>query len=610
MMSKLYNNRLSLSQKLLLMQILAFILVYAVVLCVVPHVVYSVSGRMETETAMNFNEQVSMRISQCYHELMRFSGVVASDDELCELLREYVLSPDESHMANLRLYLSNMRHKDGVSSYRVLGMYLEVEGEQSFYTNTVGLSDSMRSYIRQEVLPEYEQSGKKTMLVEPFVLQHEQSTTLFGGVFTRGYGYVQEYRKNGITGRLVIISSYDEIAYMIEDLGDYCGDYVVLNGEDQMVYPSVKDSAIDCGVVLQNAQYGDSYSEAFYIAEEGIYTVRWLDMGNWKLLTYLSRDEVMSNNQTQRLTILLSVALFSIAVVAALIIIVRKFISPLSEVSKQMGAIAKGDLKARVTIHSQDEIGRVSESFNIMAGRLEKMIDEIVEKEKIEQTMRYSLLISQVDPHFIYNTMNTITYLAQKGRSEDVIVVNKAMIEILRDRLRIEISEVFDTVHQEINVVRQYLLIQEYRYEGTFRVKYMIDEKAEDCLIMKNILQPLVENALVHGILENKDENGEVLDGCIGITVNRDRDFLYVEVSDNGAGMSEERLLKIMEEGTLWERGMNIGIRNIRERIRYVYHMEEQLQICSKAGIGTKAFIRLPINVEEGRNGNIRVSEK
>lgn len=604
------KNRLSLSQKLLLTQILAFIIVYAAVMSVVPSVVYSISSRPEAETAMHFNEQVGMRISQCFNELKRFSGVVASDDELNRLLKEYITSPNDANMANLRLFLSNTGHKDGVSSYRVLGIYLEIYGDYPFSTNTVGLSESTKSYIRREILPEYEKNDKKTMLMEPFVFSQGDSTTLFGGIFTKGYGYVQEYHKNGMEGRLVVISSYDEIVYIVQDIGDYCEDYVLLNEENKVIQPGTAYSSIDCGKVLQNMQYGDSYLEGSYVAEEGIYAVRWLDPGGWKLISYLTRDEVLSKNRSQSLMILFSVALFGIVVMIALVMIVRKFIRPLSEVSEQMRAIAQGDLKVRVMIRSQDEIGRVGEAFNIMASRLEKMIDEIVEKEKLEQTMRYSLLISQVDPHFIYNTMNTITYLAQKGRNGDVMVVNKAMIEILRDRLRIEISEVFDTVRQEVDVVKQYLLIQEYRYEGTFKVKYVVEQEAEDCLIMKNILQPLVENALAHGILGNKDENGEVLGGCICIAVSLKGETLYVEVSDNGAGMSEERLLEVMEENTRWERGANIGIRNIRERIRYVYHTDEHLQIHSRKGMGTTVSMCLPINVEEGKNGNIRVSEK
>ena len=196
--------------------------------------------------------------------------------------------------------------------------------------------------------------------------------------------------------------------------------------------------------------------------------------------------------------------------------------------------------------------------------------------------MRYGLLISQVDPHFIYNTMNTITYLAQKNRVNDVIVVNKAMIEILKDRLRIEVSEVFDSLKQEINVVKQYLMIQEYRYEGIFKVKYEIEEKCMQCYIAKNMIQPLIENALSHGLLQNKDENGEPLGGCICINIFKDQQFIHINITDNGVGMTEEEVAEISRPMKHWERGGHIGIRNIRERMKYIYYENAKMEIHSK----------------------------
>lgn len=599
-----------LSTKLLVASVMALIVVYAVVLTLTPRIVYSLTSKGEAATAMSFNEQVAMRMEQRFNELERFSSVVAADEELNVLLQDAMENHSKSYMANLHLYLSNIIQQDGVSSYHVLGMYLDISGDNPFYTNTVGLSDNLKEYIQEEILPEYERRGKDGMFIEPFVFSLGNTSSLFGSTFTQGFGYVRDYSKNGITGRLVIVSSYDEIVYIANDLGDYCSDYLLLTESGETVAPSVKDTHIDMEKLLGRIQYGDSYLEGYLVKDEGVYSVRKLETGGWTIVSYLNREEVLSKNRAQSYMILFSVGIFGIVAIAALVVIVNKFTRPLKEVSQQMTAIAHGDFNARVAIHSQDEIGKVGESFNIMAMKLEEMIEEILEKEKIEQTMRYSLLISQVDPHFIYNTMNTITYLAQKGRNEDVIIVNKAMIEILRDRLRIEISEVYDTVEQELNVVKQYLIIQKYRYDGMFKVCYEVDQEAMDCLIIKNILQPLVENALSHGILENKDENGELLGGCIVIKIQKKGEVMYVEVSDNGAGMSPRRLQEILAEGTNWERGSNIGIRNIRERIRYIYQTEEYLTIESQEGIGTKVALQLPVNVEEGKNGNIRVNNE
>lgn len=236
-------------------------------------------------------------------------------------------------------------------------------------------------------------------------------------------------------------------------------------------------------------------------------------------------------------------------------------------------------------------------TINVMAKRLQENIVEMVEQEKREQQLKYGLMISQVDPHFIYNTMNMITYLAQKNRNEDVIAVNKAMIQILRDRLRIEVDNVYDTVEQEIKVVREYLLIQKYRYTGIFKSVIDIEAGVEPYLIAKNILQPLVENAFFHGILCNTDEEGEVIDGCITIRIRMEEDEVEIIVKDNGAGMSQDKLdelSKPQRKLSSMERGEHIGIKNIKERLDYIYENKYRFQIWSKEGEGTIVTIRIP----------------
>ena len=179
-----------------------------------------------------------------------------------------------------------------------------------------------------------------------------------------------------------------------------------------------------------------------------------------------------------------------------------------------------------------------------------------------------------------------------------MIAVNKAMIEILKDRLRIEIEDVFDTVRQEINVVQQYLIIQNYRYADTFKARFSVQEEDEDLYIAKNILQPLVENALSHGILCNKDEEGEIIGGCIKVRVKREQEYLKICVKDNGVGMSEEQRKELEEPSGRYIRGEHIGIRNIKERIQYLYGEKCRFSIMSKEGEGTEVTIWLPVIIQ------------
>ena len=587
---------MKLRNKLLISQTIVFATMFFVLVNLLPDMIYWYSWDSETEMVMNFNNQIMMRIDSCFMELKRFSSVVTQDQKLNVLLNEYLNEPSEKNEARIRLYLSELPIRDHVPSYLVLGIYIDIkDGNKSYNFNSVGLANSVKKHIKEKVLPAYYSQKTDTMLVEPFPFPQGESETIFGGDFSMCYAYVNKYNKNGILGTVTIIPSFDKIIYIAEDVGNYSKDFLFLTENDVVIEPSVSNSQIDIEKTFKNLTYGSNYLEGYYRDLEGITTVRISECGNLKLISRLTKDDIIENNRSVIIQGGLLVAIFCICVLIIMIPIIEQFTKPLAEVSRQMDEIAKGNLEARVIIRTRDEIGEVGEAFNIMSKKLKDNINKLIEKEKIEQKMRYGLLISQVDPHFIYNTMNTITYLAQKGRNEDIIVVNKAMIEILKDRLRIEISEIYDTVEQEIKVVCQYLTIQEYRYEGTFKKKIEIDEDVKHCLIAKNILQPIVENALLHGILANKDENGEFLGGCITIKIKKQDDNLVIIIQDNGAGMSEETLNAIKDQSAVPIRGKHIGIRNVRERINYIYGEGKKTDIQSKKEEGTTVTLYLPI---------------
>ena len=584
---------LSLQRKIALALVLIYAAVFLFVLLLTPDAVFLIARERQVRDTMSFNRQVAMRMESRFSEITRFSNMAASDNELKELLEIASEKPDESIAARLRLCMSELITRDGISTYQVLGMYLCLEN--GLETSTVGLNPVIAGHIRQNILPLYAESGQERMFTEPFRLPAGHDLALWANEFSKGFGYVRPYSLNGIRGTLVIVASYDSIAYITSSLTGASTDYVLLSASGKRIEPAEDRGLIDAEKVLAGYEYGDSYEEGFRIDDGGVYAVRHVYDGNWHLVTYLSRDEVIARNEPQAYVIIFSFAIFGVVSILAVVLITNVFVRPLKDVSSQMEAIANGDFNARVDIRSNDEIGQVSQSFNTMAGRLETTMEEILEREKMEHQMRYGLLIAQVDPHFIYNTMNTITYLAQKGRNEDVIIVNRAMIDILRDRLRIDINDVYDTVIQEIHVVEQYLTIQQYRFQGVFKQQIRVDPKAENIPILKNVIQPLVENALGHGILETKDENGEPLGGRISIDADLEGKEVVIRVADNGNGMTEETLEAVLHSPDAPERGTKIGLRNIRERLTYIYGDKASFEITSRPGFGTTVTMRLPV---------------
>lgn len=207
--------------------------------------------------------------------------------------------------------------------------------------------------------------------------------------------------------------------------------------------------------------------------------------------------------------------------------------------------------------------------------------------------MKYSLLISQIDPHFIYNTMNSINYLARKQRNQDIIAINSALIHILQDRLRINEIETFDTVEQEIDMIRQYMIIQHFRYGNQVQTIFEIQPGLDKEPIPKNILQPLVENAFIHGFT---NEDGQSLSGTITIRIHTEDSLLKIQVEDTGCGIAPEYLEKLNNPcgDSMPERGRHIGIQNIRERLKYLYNQPISFSFSNRNDAGACVTILLP----------------
>ncbi len=271
--------------------------------------------------------------------------------------------------------------------------------------------------------------------------------------------------------------------------------------------------------------------------------------------------------------------------------VLKQVTKPLLLLTNSMQNASKGNLSSHVNITSNNEVGLLGSSFNKMLDDLQRDIEIIAEKEKKQQQAKYSLLVSQIDPHFIHNTINSVNYLAKKGRCEDVISMNKALISILRDRLRVNDIQITDTIANEINVLNQYILIQKYMYEGDVEIIWDVDDNLKQEQIPKNMIQPLIENALFHGLMD--EESGD-FDGIIKIKIIKEEEDIKITVADNGKGMDEHVIKQVQnEQYSVEDRGKKIGLSNIRGRLYYLYGNRKRLEIKSEKNVGTTITLLL-----------------
>lgn len=276
-------------------------------------------------------------------------------------------------------------------------------------------------------------------------------------------------------------------------------------------------------------------------------------------------------------------------------IVARKITQPILRINKAMLQISEGIWPEPVESHTADEMHSLITGFNNMTESVKRLTESRIadqeEKRRIETSMlqgRLDLLQSQINPHFIHNTLNTMKYMALKEGNKELYETIVSFNNLLRSSINIDSR--FASVSEELGYLESYIYIQKRRY-GEEQVIFQVysDPEAANALLPKLILQPLVENALFHGILTTRRA------GRIGIVVMVENSTLVVSISDNGQGIDSEVLEKLLDGTYRNTRGYNrIGLRNVMDRIRLYYPDNSEFHISSQPGYGTLILFKIP----------------
>lgn len=259
----------------------------------------------------------------------------------------------------------------------------------------------------------------------------------------------------------------------------------------------------------------------------------------------------------------------------------------ISSLSKNMHAVSAGDLEIRATINSTDEIGEMGIVFNTMMDRIESLMEQVKQTEKHKRESEFAVLQSQIQPHFIYNTINSMKYFAHLKGVHEIEDVATAIVELLR--AVIGQGDEFIPLSEEIHYIKQYLVIQRFKYQQNFETIWEIDDSLLGHMIPKLLLQPIVENALIHGIANRKG-------GCITIKAYALEDGIRCSVTDNGKGMTQAEVDKLMEQTQAKDQQMTgVGISNVFRRVRMIYGELYGGHITSFEHMGTVVELLLPV---------------
>lgn len=346
---------------------------------------------------------------------------------------------------------------------------------------------------------------------------------------------------------------------------------------------------------------GGKYNENIEKLDNNIYILTELIQDDIQYYIYYqtqSMDKVTISlrQQINKFIIICSIVVMVLAlvVIAFTIFFVTDILHPIRQLHEATKKVAEGDFSARANVNTKDEISALADGFNNMAENMQSLLDQMKEDEQKMRRTDLRLLQEQINPHFLYNTLDTIVWLIEGNESDQAV----EMVVTLSNFFRIVLSKgkEFISIREEEQHIKSYLEIQKMRYHDIMEYDIQIDRVLYDYQILKLTLQPIVENALYHGLKYKRAK------GYIHVNGEKDGNIIRLTVRDNGVGMEEHELEELRKEISrpCQETEKGFGLANVNERIHMYFGQEYGMEIQSTKGKGTIVEITIPaIKIEE-----------
>lgn len=379
------------------------------------------------------------------------------------------------------------------------------------------------------------------------------------------------------------------------------GQFFVVNEEGQVVIApnlEIGNDSLHESPLNEKLQSITSEAAEFEIDLDQVrnYVVTRTMPNHWRIVGTVPVDEIISDIQQIQKTIWIYA---SILLALASVIgfqFSRKITSPLKKLMDQMREIEKSNFKALTEVTSQDEIGQLSRRFNQMVRQIEVLLEQVnqVEGKKREAEMR--ALRHQINPHFLYNTLASIRWMIKFDQSEGAYNGISSLVELMEASM--EKKGVFCSIRDELDLLEKYMVIQKFRYGPNIRLEIDCEDAILDLQIPRMLLQPIVENAIFHGIAPKPD--GGLVKISFGRTLSGNEEKLLIRITDDGLGIPEHKKSELLKTSDLKKSGMfGIGLNHVNETIQLYYGKQSGVWIDSEDGQGTTISLELMLGVGE-----------
>ena len=493
-------------------------------------------------------------------------------------LQNYIQEPNDRNAAQIAIHAQSVRSTD----VKILNICIDdLDGR---LISSMNYPEVDRAAILAS-LPGY--ADLTQGLISSFV-----SPILQGSFIEHGdIPYVIYARNLEVDGRRFTLSLFYNVSYFLSRLDLLCVNRIdsccLVNREGNLLWSSQGSPNWETAV----QSLANSFHPSNHIARmDGYYTYTGLNELGIRVLTFVHYTTMFSDMLPSLILVFIVLLLLPVISSFGLKRVNQDVLRPLTELSREVRNYTPGKESA-MQLNTDDEISDLCLDFSRMMTKVNQQVEDIHQQERNNAITQYRLLATQIDPHFIYNTMSLINALAYRGDCQGVIKINTALIRLLRERLNTK-ATIMDSVRCELETLDEYLRIMSYRYNDDVNVHIDVDQKLMDALIPKNLLQPLIENSFFHGLT---DEDG-ICKGNISVLIYELGSQMVIEISDDGKGMPASYVDRLNrgKESDADDRNVHIGFDNIRQRLQYIYQENFELTVYSVEGRGSTVTIALP----------------
>lgn len=563
----------------------------AAVVLFIAAIIYFISVSMQITAARSFDQQIVDQISGSLKDMIvsfkRINNYVSMNKDLQRLLKEdNSASPDRQNLYELNDKLQSIAVEQTLSVNEIHSLYL--------YD-----TQALRVYFKRHYESGEQEKFLATVERERFAADGNIKVAVNDGMvsFNRS---IRDLNTLEIIGYLTVIMDKNYIQEKINTLRSNPNRFLIVTDEKGNVIVHNYEKADKLDDILGSIKDSTRGSRLQRVDTIGLslITAETSDYSGWKTISVISLGEIVKQPKVIAKWIFfigllgvafgVSISLFSSA----------KLVKPIKDLTYLAGQVENENFDVRVKTVSRDELGRLSRSFNKMVDKIDCLIKEVYQEELKLKEAELKALQAQINPHFLYNTLDCINWLAEFGRIDDIRSVTISLANLMKASANNGKKTI--TIRDELEYIKAYLLIYKISLEDKLSYYLDIDEDILDCYIPKLILQPLVENAIIHGLKQKLEPGNLHIKGFI------QKNSLLFQIFDDGVGMSKEEIERYVngvyqpyEAEASGKQGTQSGLRNVIERVRLMYGGDYGLSVESQIGVGTMMELRIGIKESE-----------